>query len=163
MGDHGEFIFDGGRIEQDNAVLRMADGQQNLQALRHFCFIARRGAFEWIVSENSKHEALARKNNAHTTWFWEVAHHSNDCISTYGTTRESRQLAEHLNSHMFGYLSDKDRLLLRDAVALRYDAFVTIERALPRNADYIKRVIGIRVLTPIDLWNAIKPWAALLI
>jgi hypothetical protein len=58
-------------------------------------------------------------------------------------------------------LSKKDRLLLRQSVFLRCEAFLTVERRLPRNAAHLQREIGIRVLTPVTHWNMLRPWAAL--
>ena len=62
---------------------------------------------------------------------------------------------------IFVYLSKKDRLLLRDAIILRCEAFLTVERRLPRNAVHIERMLGIRILTPITYWEMLRPWAAL--
>ena len=66
-----------------------------------------------------------------------------------------------LDERKFGYLSDKDRLLLRHAVVLRCEAFLTMERRLPRNAVHLERELGIRILTPIMHWEMLRPWAAL--
>jgi hypothetical protein len=54
-----------------------------------------------------------------------------------------------------------DRALLRDAVILQCDTFLTMENKLPRNADHVRRMIGIRVLSPIGMWEILRPWAAL--
>jgi hypothetical protein len=44
---------------------------------------------------------------------------------------------------------------------LRCEAFLTVERRLPRNAGHIERELGIRILTPITHWEMLEPWAAL--
>ena len=44
---------------------------------------------------------------------------------------------------------------------LRCEAFLTMERRLPRNAAHIDRELGIRILTPITHWEILRPWAAL--
>ena len=54
-----------------------------------------------------------------------------------------------LDEPKFGYLSEKDRLLLRHAIVLRCEAFLTVECRLPHNAAHIERELGIRILTPI--------------
>ena len=61
----------------------------------------------------------------------------------------------------FGYLSRKDRLLVQQAIVLRCEAFLTVERRLPRNAPHIQQELGIRILTPIVHWGMLSPWAAL--
>ncbi|MBS0642108.1 MAG: hypothetical protein JSS43_19755, partial [Proteobacteria bacterium] len=70
-------------------------------------------------------------------------------------------LAARLDEPKFGYLGAKDRLLLCHAVTLRCEAFLTVERRLPRNADHVERELGIRILTPITHWQMLRPWAAL--
>jgi hypothetical protein len=74
---------------------------------------------------------------------------------------ESEALAARLDESKFGYLSAKDKLLLRHAVLLRCEAFLTVERRLPRNAAHIERELGVRVLTPVTHWDLLRPWAAL--
>src|ERR1700736_5217137 len=74
---------------------------------------------------------------------------------------ESEVLACRLDELKFGYLSDKDRLLIRQAVLLRCEAFLTVERRLPRNAAHLERQLGIRIMTPITHWEMLQPWAAL--
>ena len=66
-----------------------------------------------------------------------------------------------IDESKFGYLSEKDRLLLRHAIILRCEAFLTVESRLPRNAAHIERELGIRILTPITYWEILRPWAAL--
>jgi hypothetical protein len=36
-----------------------------------------------------------------------------------------------------------------------------MENKLPRNADHIRRMISIRVLSPLGMWEILRPWAAL--
>ncbi len=66
-----------------------------------------------------------------------------------------------LDETRFGYLSAKDKLLARDALALECDAFLTMERKLPKMADHIERELGLNVLRPPDYWALLEPWAAL--
>jgi hypothetical protein len=87
--------------------------------------------------------------------------HSIVCLDGDGPTAESEALASRIDEPKFGYLSDKDRLLIRQAVLLRCEAFLTVERRLPRNAAHLERQIGIRILTPITHWEMLRPWAAL--
>ena len=94
-------------------------------------------------------------------WLWDIAHHSEVCLEDDGPTEQSDSLAARLNESKFGYLGAKDRLLLRDAVLLRCEAFLTVERRLPRNAAHVERELGIRILTPTTYWQMLRPWAAL--
>jgi hypothetical protein len=94
-------------------------------------------------------------------WLWDIADHSEICLEGDGPTAASEALAARLVEPRFGYLSQKDRWLLQDAVFLRCEAFLTMERRLPRNAEHIRRELGIEILTPIMHWKMLRPWAAL--
>ena len=76
-------------------------------------------------------------------------------------TAQSETIAAELDHPKFGYLSAKDRLLLRQAIASTMRPFLTVERRLPRNATHVERELGIRILTPISHWEMLRPWAAL--
>jgi len=106
-------------------------------------------------------EAHDKRDPGHMQWLWDIADHSQVCLDLEGPTTESEALAARLDEPKFGYLSEKDRLLLRDAVVLRCEAFLTVERRLPRNAAHIGRELGIRVMTPITYWEMLRLWAAL--
>jgi hypothetical protein len=70
-------------------------------------------------------------------------------------------LATRLDEPRFGYFSVKDKRLLRDAVALECDAFLTMEARLPRMGHAIEAELGIKVLRPTACWALFEPWAAL--
>ena len=59
------------------------------------------------------------------------------------------------------YLGRRKWQILRDAVLFECDAFLTMENKLPRNAEHVRRMTGIRVLSPIDMSEILRPWAAL--
>ncbi|MEF3367022.1 hypothetical protein V3H18_10805 [Methylocystis sp. 9N] len=106
-------------------------------------------------------EAYDKRDPRHMQWLWDIAHHSEACLEGDGPTTESEALATRLEESKFGYLSRKDRLLIQHAVALRCEAFLTVERRLPSNAEHIERELGIRILTPVTHWELLRPWAAL--
>jgi hypothetical protein len=139
----------------------VTDGIANLEALRAIFLINERAQFEWIVSRGSLHEARDKDDPGHMRWLWDIADHSDVCLEDDCPTAESEILADRLDEPKFGYLGDKDRLLLRHAVFLRCEAFLTVERRLPRNAAHVERELGIRILTPVMHWETLKPWAAL--
>jgi hypothetical protein len=159
--DYGEYIYEGEPIPGSGSIHRIPNGLANLEALRYIFLVNERALFEWIVSRNSLREADNKRDPGHMQWLWDIADHSITCLEGTGQTPESEALAARLKEPKFGYLSAKDRLLLEDALALRCDAFLTVERRLPRNAGHIERELGIRVLTPIMHWEMLRPWAAL--
>jgi hypothetical protein len=141
--------------------LGIRDGIANVEALRDIFLINERAQFEWIVSHNSLQEAHDKRDSGHMRWLWDIADHSEVCLEGEGPIEESEALAARLDEAKFGYLSEKDRLLLRDAITLRCEAFPTVERRLPKVAAHIARVLGIRILTPITHWEMLRPWAGL--
>ena len=158
---YGEYIFDGQPILDTDRIHLVANGMANVEALRKIFLVDARASFEWIVSGESLREAYAKQDAGHTQWLWDIADHSEICLLATGPTSDSRVRADRLSEQKFGYLSDNDRRLLRDAVLLRCEAFLTVERRLPRNADHILRQLNIHVLTPVSHWAWLEPWAAL--
>jgi len=159
--DYDYYINEGEDIRLDDKIYRIPGGLENLYALRMITIIGQRALFQWIISENSLREGIAKRDPTHMTWLWEIVHHTEVCLDGDGPTHESINLARKLDDKKFGYLSAKDRLLLQDAVFLKCDSFLTVERRLPKNAGHIQREIGIRILTPSDHWKILSPWAAL--
>ena len=66
-----------------------------------------------------------------------------------------------LDSHSYDYLSMGDRTLIKDALTMECDAFLTMENRLPKNARHIRKTLGIWVLSPVEMWEILRPWAAL--
>jgi hypothetical protein len=159
--DYGDYIYEAEPIPSSDRIHRVTDGIANIEALRDIFLINERAQFEWIVSHSSMQEAHDKDDPGHMQWLWDIADHSGICLEGDGPTAESKMLAARLDEAKFGYLSEKDRRLLRDAVFLRCEAFLTVERRLPRNAAHIEREIGLRILTPIMHWEMLRPWAAL--
>jgi hypothetical protein len=158
---YGGYIYEGEPIPDSDRIHRVPEGIANVEALRNIFLVNERAQFEWIVSHASMQEAYDKGEPGHMQWLWDIADHSQVCLESDGPTAESEALSARLDEPKFGYLSQKDRLLVRDAIILRCEAFLTVERRLPRNAPHIDRELGIRVLTPIVHWEMLRPWAAL--
>ena len=159
--DYGAFIFDGEAIPDSNRIFRVPEGIEKVEALRDIFLITERAQFEWIVSYASMMEAKEKGDPDHLRWVYDIAQHSAVCLALDGASKESWALSAQLREPRFGYLGEKDRLLLEEAVAFRCEAFLTMERRLPRNAAHIAQEMGIRILTPITHWQMLQPWAAL--
>src|SRR5258706_1220193 len=127
-----------------------------------------------IRALTERHPIKPTSPRCHSAWQLNLGRYSTyrrgKSVQTTGTTSsleaagpsaESQALAERLAEPRFGYLSEKDRRLLADAVALRCEAFLTMERRLPRNAAHLARELGLAVLTPVGHWEMLCPWAAL--
>lgn len=154
-------MYDMEPIAENDKIHRVTDGFANVEALRAIFLLNQRAQFEWIVSEGSLREAADKGDRGHLQWLLDIADHSEACLRQEGQTEESVTLAGRLDEPKFGYLGGKDKKLLRHAVALRCEAFLTVERRLPRNARHVERELGIRIMTPIEHWHLLRPWAAL--
>jgi hypothetical protein len=156
-------IFEGEEIANRDAST-MPDLMEDLDALRSIFLVSERATFDFVLSGNSLDEVTAKRDPAYTRWALDVLDHWTARIEEYkggafdgtGTLR-----ALDLNTSRLGYLSSKDRLLLQDAVRLECDAFLTMEKKLPRHASQLREAVGIDVLRPPDYWTLLAPWAAL--
>ena len=159
--DFGPFVWEGEPLDVSR-LESIPGGEANVRALRRIFLVNQRALFEWILSDASIDEAAGKSDLAHLSWAYDVLDHSMTCLSeSGGPTDASQARARQLDSAVFGYLSAKDRRLIRDAVLLDCDAFLTMERRLPRNASHIEREVGLRVLTPMQYWTVLEPWSGL--
>jgi hypothetical protein len=158
---YGAYVYEGEPIEAGDRIHSVTDGIAKVGALRSIVLVNQRAMFEWIVSQGSMVEARAKRDRGHMQWLRDIADHSQVCIESDGPSPDSVALGERLSEPRFGYLSSADRRLIHEAVVLRCDAFLTVERRLPTNAAHLEKHLGIRILTPIQHWEALRPWAAL--
>ena len=126
--DYGAYIFDGETIPDSDRIFEVPEGIEKVEALRHIFLISERAQFEWIVSHASMVEADDKGDPGHLRWVYDIAHHSAACLALEGASKESIVRSIRLRESRFGYLGDKDRLLLEEAVAFRCEAFLTMER-----------------------------------
>jgi len=165
--DFGEFIYDGGEIAPDDKIYSIPYGFENVEALRLIMIVGSRGSLQLALSGNSLQEVLDRGRYDYLQWALEMLEYWDGCLATYEASiaafsGHGVEISSKLSQKQFGYLSTKDTRLIRDAVFLECDVFLTMERKLPRNAAHIERELGIKVLQPVSYWDLLKPWAALL-
>jgi hypothetical protein len=164
--DYGEYIYDGGEIPQENRIWSIPNGFENVDALRNIMFVGNRGALQLALSDNSLKEVADRGKPDYVQWAYEMLDYWEGCLAAYedpssAFSGEGILLSRKLQENQFGYLSAKDAALLKDAVLLECDAFLTMEKRLPKNATHIERILGIKILQPIGYWDLLRPWAAL--
>lgn len=157
--DYGESIFDGVSFEFTG---RSGADELDVEALQVIFRVAERAHFEFVVSDNSVREAAACHDASYLRYTYEVAAHFSDCIGTsdFPFDGSGARRAGALESGRCGYLSEADRRLLKDAVQLECDTFLTIERRLARNAEHLSRVVGIEVVRPPELLEYLRPHLA---
>ncbi len=154
--DYGEAIF-----ERQDFILRGRSGadREDVEALGGIFLFVERGAFELAVSANSLQEVAARADPGYLQWAFDVLDHWESCVREpeepfAGSGRERVRLVD---TNRFGYLSTKDAALIRDAVLLECDTFLTLDRKLARNADHMSRELGLEVLRPPELYEVLRP------
>ena len=94
-----------------------------------------------------------------TEWLTWATHQEQEVSALSG---QGDQLAQVLASPSFGYLSEKDKALLTDAVELQCEAFIMLDQKLTRNAAHLENYVPIRVLEPTAYWQSLRPWARML-
>lgn len=159
---YGEFVYENVHVPESDRIYDIPSGIQNLDALRMMMIMGRRDAFELIVTHNTYLEVDQKGDSGFLNWFYEVADYTQSCLNRNGALSGAGQkLCDKLDKEMFDYLGKGDRILLKDAIILECDAFITLDAKLVRNKKHLEREIGILVTTPDKLWEILKPWAAL--
>jgi hypothetical protein len=158
---YGEYLYENVELSPNDRIHRDPLGVPKLEALRWIMQVAERAPFEFALSDNSFTEVERRGDYRYVRWACDVLDHWHACLEASGEPQSDPIALTKIDSSAMNYLGAGDRALLRDAVLFECDAFLTMENKLPRNADHVRRMIGIRVLSPIGMWEILRPWAAL--
>jgi hypothetical protein len=160
--DYGSFIWDSEALPESARIRRDPWGLDKLEALRAIMFVNQRAMFEFALSENSLAEVSDKGDTYYLGWAYDVLDYWLICIEEYGGLAPANEpLLAKLDSGSFGYLGVKDRLLLKDAIFFGCEAFLTMENRLPKNAAHMERELSIKVVTPVQYWELLRPWAKL--
>jgi hypothetical protein len=164
---YGEYIYDGGSIEEHDRIWSIPCGFDNIEALRQIMFVGQRACFELVLSTNSFREVEDSGRVSYLSRAYEVLGYWQGLLRNYAEhgvapfSGRGEKLAQKLETPAFGYLSTKDALLIRDALLLECDAFITMDNKLAKNSGHIERELGLKILSPSDYWELLVPWAAL--
>lgn len=162
--DYGQFIWERQGLAKKAPIRIMTNGVAMLDALQKIFSLTSRGNWEMIVSKQTLHEVNARGNAAYEQWVSEVFAVSDDILAQDSEAFAPIQQAHHVFEwKRIGYLSVGDKKLLADAVRYRCDAFLTCDLRMARNAEHLSDRLRLMVLTPVELWDILRPWAALFV
>ena len=159
--DYGGFLYENEALAVIDRIHHDPKGVAKLEALRLIMQVAERAPFEFALSANSFVEVNGKGDCRYVQWAYDVLYHWLACLEESGESCGKPAALAAINSNSYGYLGEGDRTLLNDAIRLDCDTFLTMENKLPKNANHIERTLGIRVLSPIEFWEYLQPWAAL--
>jgi hypothetical protein len=162
--NYGEFIWENVEPPLNDRAHRAPGLLDELKALRAIFQVNERASFDMVLSDNSLQEVLDKGDSSYMRWALDVLSFWHDRIEEYrgqAFAGHGGELASRLDSPRFGYLSGKDRILLRDALLLECDAFLTMDNKLAKNAEHVRRIVGLQLLRPSAFWALLQPWAAL--
>jgi hypothetical protein len=158
---YGGFLYENEPLPREDRSHRDSKGVLKLEALRFIMQVAERAPFEFALSNNSFLEVQGKGDSRYLQWAYDVLDHWLACLDESEEPCGNPAALAAIDSNSHDYLGAGDRALLKDAIALECDAFLTMETKLPKNAGHIERTLGIRVLSPIEMWESLQPWAAL--
>ena len=158
---YGGFLYENEPLLESDPIHRDPKGTAKLEALRCIMLVAERAPFEFALSENSFAEVERRRDPGYLQWAYDVLDHWLACLEESQDPGGDSAAVTAIDSPSYGYLGAGDRALVKDALSLGCDTFLTMENKLPKNAGHLQTTLGIRVLSPIEMWGILQPWAAL--
>jgi hypothetical protein len=160
--DYGGQVWDNEPIPDNDRIHSIPDGPATIDALRRIFFVNQRALWQFALSANSLREVAAKGDARYLQWAYDVLDHWQICLEESGPPSSKGQtIGAMLMTTSFNYLSEGDRSLLLDAVTLECDAFLTCDRKLAKNRHHLLAELAILVVTPIQHWQMLEPWARL--
>jgi hypothetical protein len=133
----------------------------DVEALMHLFYTGQRASWQLVASAKTIEEILQtadeRVREALLDYAIEVAD------QTSAASLQGRDLGRRLNdSSLLGALPDpSDRELVGNAIGMGCDVFCTRDHRTIIRKRHLLPKLPVRILTPVEWWKAIKPWAAL--
>ena len=155
--DYGDVIWEGEAFVPRGRAGRVEGYEQDLEALRMIFTVNERAMFEFVVTESTLLEVRCRNDRWYTQWVRDVQ----DTWLIQCEGEPIRPWGHRIYNPTFGMISKKDCIVLQDALDLGCDAFLTMEKKLPKSAGHVERLTGLRILRPTEYRKLLAPWARL--
>jgi hypothetical protein len=155
--DYGGAIWEGEAFQPTGRPAKDENLEEQLPSLSKIFQVNERAMFEFVTTEATLVEVSDRGQPRYTQWVNDVR----DAWLVQSAGSEVPPWGQTFCHRRFGMISRKDRILLQDALDLGCDAFLTMEKRLPRNAGFIERMTGLRVMRSTEYWALLAPWAKL--
>ena len=164
--DHGEQIHDGVEIP----VACSPRVQSDIEALINIFLTGQRASWQLAISPHTYCEVTATtdptRNYELTRWFFEIWHywreflHSDTTFPSFSQAEETRlQLLASGNLDVLPDISD--RILVCDAIVYGCDALCTRDWSTILKFRDDLRDLPLKIITPTEFWEEIRPWAAI--
>jgi len=167
---YGDFIWDNVVPPPGDKIYTSSGGAyKELQALHDIWFTNQRNNLDFVISAASLEEVDAKGDYRYLQWAFDMLDYWQARLDEYAEydvqsmTGRGEDWAAVLNNPSIGFLSSKDKKLIRDAVLLECDAFLTMETKLPKIANTLREHVPLSILRPSEYWKLLKPWAPLFI
>ena len=161
---YGEFVWENVEVGAGDRAYGIPGFLDDLDALRFIFQVNERAMFDIVVSHSAIAEVADKRDGPYLRWVSDVASHWRERIDEYrggAFSGRGTVASRTLDEPRFGYLSAKDRNLIRAAIAAECAAFITMEKRLPKNATHFAAATGMKLLRPPEYARLLMPWAAL--
>jgi hypothetical protein len=161
---YGEFVWENVEVDAGDRAYRIPGFLDELEALRFIFRVNERAMFDIVVSRSAIAEVADKRDGPYLRWVLDLASHWRERVDEYRSRAfvgRGVVASGTLDEPRFGYLSAKDRELIREAMAAECTAFITMEKRLPKNAAHFAAATGMKLLRPPEYARLLMPWAAL--
>ena len=133
----------------------------DVEALMHLFYSGQRASWQLVASAKTIEEISQTADDRVREELLDYAIEVAD--RTSATSRHGRDLGRRLyDSSLLGALPDpSDRELVGNAIGMNCDVFCTRDhRTIIRKRHFLPK-LPLRILTPVEWWRSVKPWAGL--
>ena len=167
--DFGEFFFDDYLAGEtlSNYEKRPPEDRDDIDALHDILRVYHRMCMPLYVTEAVLNEVAASHRPDLLSYAREIFHHwqtwGDLAIWKRALSRGFDDHADKIASTLRVIRGSNDRLLVAQALVMGCDVFLTVDRRSLWNRRAHESLSGISILRPRELWDAIRPWARLVL